>query len=105
MQLCVDQFNVLVMLIRMKNAHGIMNTYGTNMTPGVFVTSWSYEFGFRIEVGIEERVDVDMFYIVSGSFEAVVAELTENAGVEPKTPIFPVVFLLNFVGLMKSVIG
>ena len=59
----------------------------------------------RGEVGVEERVDDDMFCIFSGSFEAEVAELAESAEVEPKTHLFPLLFLLNFVGLMKRVIG
>ena len=74
----------------------------------------------RGEVGVEERVDVDMFCVFSGAFEAEilcvrklfsglkrseVAELAEIAEVESETALFPLLFLLNFVGLMKSAIG
>ena len=56
----------------------------------------------RGEIGVEERTDVELFCICSGSLEAEVAEVAE---VELQTPLFPVLFLLNVVGLMKSVIG
>ena len=59
----------------------------------------------RGEVGVEERVDVDMFCIFSGTVEAEVTELTEIAEVELETTLFPLLFLLNVVGLMKSAIG
>ena len=56
----------------------------------------------RGEVRVEERADVERFCIFSGTVEAEVAEITEA---EPETLVFPLFFLLNFVGLMKSVIG
>ena len=54
---------------------------------------------------VEERLDLDLFYVFSGSFEAEVSEVAESAEVEPKLSLFPLLFLLNFVGLMKSAIG
>ena len=59
----------------------------------------------RGDVKVEERLDIDMFCIFSGSFEAEVSEVAESAEVEPKLSLFPLLFLLNFVGLMKSAIG
>jgi hypothetical protein len=50
-------------------------------------------------------VEVDLFCVFSGSFEAEVSEVAESAEVEPKLSLFPLLFLLNFVGLMKSAIG
>ena len=57
------------------------------------------------DVEVDERLDIDMFCIFSGSFGAEVSEVAESTEVEPKTSLFPLLFLLNSVGLMTSVIG
>ena len=59
----------------------------------------------RGDVGGEERVNVDMFCICSEHVEAEVTELTEITETDTETSVFPFLFLLNFVGLMKSMIG
>ena len=59
----------------------------------------------RGEVRVEERADVDMFCICSGYFQAELAKVAEIGEVELETILFPILFLLNFIGLMKSVIG
>ena len=59
----------------------------------------------RGDVEVEERLDIDLCCVFSGSFEAEVSEVAESAEVEPKLSLFPLLFLLNFVGLMKSAIG